>query len=407
MLCKPSPFVEQWIESVDDLDPEGRHPDVQIAGLDADRRKAGRPDRSAALARYGCVVPVVDVATLAERWPVDGLERVERCPACGSTDRRVLYAGLRDRSYRSAPGEWLLFRCDRCECAYLDPRPDTRTAALAYRTYYDGGSAPLTTAPTHGWRRLRRALRNGYLNANYGYALSPAVTVGRTIVPLLPRYRELADEHVRHLRARDGHPRILDVGCGEAQFLIDMQSLGWAIEGIEPNAEAVAVARARGVPTRHGNLHEQSLDPRSFDAITFRLVLEHMRDPVSALAKCHRSLKPGGTLWIATPSLNADAHRIFGRDWIHLEPPRHVVLYTSAGLTRLLRNVGFEVNEVRPLRQARWSFRLSQALARGLAPFENAPPLSSRLALHARLTDMNALRQPERADVIVIIARAV
>jgi SAM-dependent methyltransferase len=352
-------------------------------------------------------VPVADVPALAERWPVEGLERVERCPACGSTDRSALYTQLRDRSYRSAPGEWSLFVCDRCQCAYLDPRPDTRTAAFAYRTYYDGSSAPPTRAPAHGWRRLRRALRNGYLNSNYGYTLSPAARLGRIVVPLLPRYRELADEYVRHLRARDGHPRILDVGCGEGEFLAEMQSLGWTAQGIEPNADAVAVARARGVPTMHGHLHEQSLEPGSFDAISFRLVLEHMRDPASALSECHRSLKPGGVLWIATPSLNAEAHRRFRRDWIHLEPPRHVVLYTMAGLTRLLRSVGFEVAGVRPLRQARWSFRLSQALARGLPPFDNAPPLSGRLALLARLADLGALRHPETADVIVLIARAV
>jgi len=319
----------------------------------------------------------------------------------------MLYTQLRDRSYRSAPGEWSLFLCDHCQCAYLDPRPDARTAALAYRTYYDGGPAAAAPAPTQGWRKVRRALRNGYLNSKYGYALSPALGVGRAVVPLVPRYRELADEHVRHLAARKGSPRILDVGCGEGQFLAEMQSLGWVAEGIEPNADAVAVARGRGVPTLHGHLHEQSLEPSSVDAVSFRLVLEHLRDPVSALSDCRRCLKPGGILWIATPSLDAETHRVFGQDWIHLEPPRHVVLFTVAGLTRLLRGVGFEVAEVRPLRQARWSFRLSQALARGLAPFENAPPLTGRLALLARLADLRALRQPERADVIVLIARAV
>jgi hypothetical protein len=105
--------------------------------------------------------------------------------------------------------------------------------------------------------------------------------------------------------------------------------------------------------------------------------------------------------------LDAEAHRVFGRDWIHLEPPRHVVLFTLAGLSRLLSNVGFPVSEVRPSRQARWSFRLSHALAQGLAPFDNAPPLSGRLALQARLADLTALRRTEKADVIVLIARAV
>jgi 2-polyprenyl-3-methyl-5-hydroxy-6-metoxy-1,4-benzoquinol methylase len=339
-------------------------------------------------------------------WPAEGLERVERCPACGASSRHLLYGSLTDRSYRSAPGEWSLFRCGRCTCAYLDPRPDERTAPIAYRTYYDGiQSARRDQAAARGWPRFRRALRNGYLNSRYGYRLSPASRAGRFFVPLLPEHREMADESVRHLRLRHGQPRILDVGCGEGEFLAEMQSSGWSVKGIDPSAEAVATARARGVPATTGTLSDRALEPRSFDAITFRLVLEHLRDPVAALTLCRRALRPQGVLWIATPSLDAEAHRVFGKDWIHLEPPRHAVLYTAPALIGLLSHIGFDVVEVRPSRHAAWSFRLSHALACGLAPFENAPPLSRRLALRAALADLRARRDPKLADLIVVIAR--
>ena len=348
----------------------------------------------------------VEASFVAGEWPADGLECVERCPACGVTSRRLLYGDLTDRSYRSAPGCWSLFRCGDCSCAYLDPRPDERTAALAYRTYYDDASPPREQLPQLGWRRFRRALRNGYLNSKYGYRLNPASSVGQLVVPLLPRYRELADEHVRHLRLPEGDPRILDVGCGEGEYLAEMRSLGWSVEGLDPSADAVAIAQARGVRARKATLSEAPLDPASFDAITFRLVFEHLRDPVTALTECRRALEPRGVLWIATPSLESEAHRVFGRDWIHLEPPRHAVVYTVSALTRLLRRTGFEIVSVRPSRQARWSFRLSEALAQGLSPFENAPPLSRRSSLRAALADLKALRRPEKADVVVVVARA-
>jgi SAM-dependent methyltransferase len=350
-------------------------------------------------------VSTVEASFVAGEWPAQGLERVERCPACGGTSRRLQYADLTDRSYRSAPGRWSLHRCGDCSCAYLDPRPDEATSALAYRTYYDAAAPPPEQA-RRGWRRFRRALRNGYLNAGYGYRLSPALGVGRLAVRLLPRYRELADEHVRHLRLPEGRPRLLDVGCGEGEFLAEMQSLGWSAEGLDPSAEAVATAQARGVRARQATLSEARLEPGSFDAITFRLVFEHLRDPVSALGECRRALKAGGVLWIATPSLDSEAHRVFGRDWISLEPPRHAVLYTASALSRLLVATGFEILAVRPSRQARWSFRLSAALAQGRPPFENAPALSRRLALRAALADLKALRRPERADVVVVIAQA-
>jgi SAM-dependent methyltransferase len=351
-------------------------------------------------------VSTVEASFVAGEWPADGLERVERCPACGATSRRLLYADLTDRSYRSAPGRWSLHRCGDCSCAYLDPRPDAATSPLAYRTYYSDAAPPQEEDSRRGWRRFRRALRNGYLNSRYGYRLGPASVVGPLVVLLLPRHRELADEHVRHLRLPEGRPRILDVGCGEGEFLAEMQSLGWSVEGLDPSAEAVATAQARGVPASKATLSEARLEPGSFDAITFRLVFEHLRDPVTALAECRRALKPGGVLWIATPSLDSEAHRAFGRDWIGLEPPRHAVVYTAPALSRLLTAAGFEIVAVRPSRQARWSFRLSAALAQGRRPFENAPPLSRRLALHAALADLQALHSPERADVVVVLARS-
>jgi 2-polyprenyl-3-methyl-5-hydroxy-6-metoxy-1,4-benzoquinol methylase len=225
-------------------------------------------------------------------------------------------------------------------------------------------------------------------------------------VSLSPRYREMADEHVRHLALRSGRPQILDVGCGEGEFLRVMESAGWLARGLDLSGEAVAVACGRGVRASQGTLAQASLQPSSFDAITFRLVFEHLRDPVAALAECRRALKPHGLLWIATPSLDAAAHRVFGRNWIHLEPPRHVVLYTASALVGLLTDAGFDVVDRRPLRQARWSYRLSDALAQGLSPFENAPSLTHRLALNAAIADLIALRRPETADVVVLIARA-
>jgi 2-polyprenyl-3-methyl-5-hydroxy-6-metoxy-1,4-benzoquinol methylase len=354
------------------------------------------------------VLPVstTNIPAVAGEWPAEGLEQVERCPACASSKRSTLYDDLTDRSYRSAPGRWRLFRCETCSCAYLDPRPDRRTAPLAYSTYYDSEPESREDGDRVGWRRLRRALRNDYLNSKYGYRLTPAASAGRFLVPLLPSHREMADEHVRHLHLPAGRPQLLDVGCGEGAFLAEMQSLGWSVHGLEPTAEAVASAQARGVPVTRGTLSEESLDDGSFDAITFRLVFEHLGDPLTTLTACRRALKVGGVLWIETPSLESRGHRTFGRDWIHLEPPRHAVVYTASALTRLLTRVGFETLAVKPVRHARWSFRMSAALAHGLPPFENAPRLSRSWALRAVRANLEALVRPVAADVIVVVARA-
>jgi SAM-dependent methyltransferase len=196
------------------------------------------------------------------------------------------------------------------------------------------------------------------------------------------------------------------VGCGEGEFLAEMQAAGWSVEGVETSSEAVDLARGRGVPVTLGTVTTMSLDRASFDAITFRLAFEHLRDPVPALQACRRALKPDGRIWIATPNLDSEGHRRFGEHWINLQPPRHPVMYTPESLARLLSDTSFEVVELRSSPQARWSFRMSAALAQGAAPFAQAPPLGSRLALGARLADLRARRRPETADIMILIAQA-
>jgi SAM-dependent methyltransferase len=341
----------------------------------------------------------------APDWPREGLERVSRCPTCDSPARHLLYSNLVDRSYSCAPGHWNLFRCDGCSCAYLDPRPDQQTVHLAYASYYDGSDARLPGEPTGALRRLRRALRNGYLNSRYGYDVKPASRLGPLVALLSPRHRETADEHVRHLRKPGRQARLLDIGCGEGEFLADMQALGWSVEGIEPTDEAVAIARKRSVPVVQGTLADVDLADASFDAVTFRLVFEHLREPFAALQACRRALKPGGVLWIATPNLASEGHRLFGEYWIHLQPPRHPVVHTPDSAMHLLARSGFELAALLPSRQATWSFRMSAALAQSLPPFANPPPLPARLALRARLANLRALRQPEMAEIVILVAR--
>src|SRR4029453_931209 len=167
---------------------------------------------------YGWCVRATTPAPSLDDWPAHGLERVDGCPACGSVERSLLHGGITDRSYLCAPGRWDLYRCGDCASAFLDPKPTRQTVALAYRNYYEdapdaAGARP--PAAEHGWRHLRRAIRNGYLNVRFGYRLVPAWRPGRVLVPLLPRQRERADEHVRHLSLPPGRPRLLDAGGGE------------------------------------------------------------------------------------------------------------------------------------------------------------------------------------------------
>jgi SAM-dependent methyltransferase len=298
-----------------------------------------------------------------------------------------------------------VFACEACGSAYLDPRPTTAAAHLAYASYWD--SQPQTAHTTSLVRRARVALRNGYLNRRYGYSLRPASALGPLLVPLLPRRRRMADELVRRLHDVPGGGRLLDVGAGDGSFVATMRSGGWRAEGVEPSRDGVRLAAERGIELHAGSFPDDlATAPASLDAVTFRLVLEHLPDPVTALSAAREALRPGGTLWIATPSIEARAHQRFGRDWILLEAPRHRVIFAPTALVQLLHRLGFEDVAMTSSPQAQWSFRLSAAIARGLPPFQSPPPLPRRLTLQARAADLEALVRPSYADVVVVTARA-
>jgi 2-polyprenyl-3-methyl-5-hydroxy-6-metoxy-1,4-benzoquinol methylase len=324
------------------------------------------------------------------------VERVERCPICGGDGRAPLHRAVTDGVYGVAPGTWDLHRCTTCGGAFLDPRPTQATIGEAYATYYTH-AAPQAEAPSHG---LRRAIRNGYVNARYGYALKPANPLGRAVVPLVPPLRIDTDRLFRHLPKG---ARVLDVGCGNGDWVAQAQSVGWQADGIDPDEEAVAAARQAGLHVTTQSLHQLT---GPYDAITLSHVIEHVPDPRQTLEAVHALLRPGGTIWLATPNLASIGHRVFGRHWRGLEAPRHLVLFDAPALRHALASAGFtHVEQHRTPPRARFMFTQSASIAAGRLPYDDPVQLPTRIARRATVADAFALVAPTTGEELVLSAR--
>jgi SAM-dependent methyltransferase len=342
----------------------------------------------------------------SEDWPRSELEEVASCPVCESSDRLLLHESLTDRVFGAAPGRWRLVRCTGCAAAYLDPRPTEASIGRAYETYYTHGSAGVSSPELTGARRL---LLNSYLNARLGYELRPALPFGGMLEALVPLRTAIAARELRHQRGNPGG-RLLDVGAGDGAFVAQLRRVGWDAEGIDPDPSAVAVAREHGVPMTLGTLADPSLVAGGFDAVTMSHVIEHLHDPGRELRRIHRLLRPNGRLWIATPNLEALGHRLFRRDWMPLDPPRHLVLFTRSSLDHLLRRAGFEPEpRPRPAPVAWQTFPQSAAIRAGQPrPTEIDPASASpSLRTRAKIADRLGHRSPGRAEELVVIARRV
>lgn len=200
---------------------------------------------------------------------------------------------------------------------------------------------------------------------------------------------------------------MLDVGAGAGAFVALMRDAGWDAEGIDPDPESVRAARLSNARVACATVEDVLAEGReeTFDAITMNHVIEHLHDPPAVLETCRRLLKPGGVLWIATPNLDSEGHLRFGRDWVHLDPPRHLVLFTTASLKAALVSAGFGDTRLLLTRsmRPRWSFLASAAIAQAESPGSPQAMLrAKRLVLAARL----ALRfHPSRTEEIAMTAR--
>ena len=284
----------------------------------------------------------------ALEWPQNGLESVPCCPVCGEEKRKRLHTNMTDRVYFCAPGEWSLFQCKSCASAYLDPRPNIETIGMAYETYHthESFSAPSRTFSD----KLKLKLRNGYFNYRYGTKLYPENRLGIIAAFFMRNRRKVLDLTLRHLPKAKLGSSLLDLGCGNGYFLSYARNAGWDVVGVDLDPKAVSVATQNGLDVRLGSIDIIDSSKEQFDVITLSHVIEHVHQPIDVLNACYKLLKPGGFLWIETPNIESEGHRIFGRYWRGLEPPRHLVLFTYKSLLNTLTKVGYAEVELQPYR---------------------------------------------------------
>ena len=135
--------------------------------------------------------------------------------------------------------------------------------------------------------------------------------------------------------------RALDVGCGRGDLGAELHARGWSVDGVDPSADACAVARRRGIDARQGVLGALDPLPGNYDAVIFQHCLEHVVDPRADLVLAYRLLRPGGRVIVTLPNWGSWQRRRFRDRWFPLELPRHRTHFTRRGLRAALEQAGF------------------------------------------------------------------
>ena len=248
------------------------------------------------------------------------------CSFCGDQGN-PLYSGMIDWLF-GVPGEWAMRACPRCDVIWLDPQPCKEDIPGLYQRYITHGAPPERT-----WFGRMQADVSRCVLSRAGYPVDPATGLLPHLLAHLPAAKRDAILSVSTLPPAAG-ATLLDVGCGNGDFITRMRDMGWKVFGVDPDPAAVAFGRSQGLNIFTGMIEDVPLTP-SYDAIVLNHVIEHVDDPVALLRECRTRLKPDtGRLVIATPNLNSFGHRSFKKFWRGLEVPRHFTVFSVREIGR-------------------------------------------------------------------------
>lgn len=134
---------------------------------------------------------------------------------------------------------------------------------------------------------------------------------------------------------------VLDFGAG----------LGWLLDEIDaPCCEAVEISpqAVEHLTKLRYTVYSDLADVKSsmFDVVIAHHVIEHLVDPLYAMNHMRRILKPYGTLVLATPDFASPCAKRFGENYRMLHDKTHCSLFTLESGTRMLRDLGFKIQDV-------------------------------------------------------------
>lgn len=180
--------------------------------------------------------------------------------------------------------------------------------------------------------------------------------------------------YIQKFAALEGK-RVLDVGCGGGILSESLAAQGARVKGIDMGAAPLEVARLHllesGLQVDYEQIQVEHLAdaaPESYDLVTCMEMLEHVPDPASVIAACHKLVKPGGMVFFSTLNRNPKSwlFAIVGAEYVLQMLPKGTHDYAKfirpSELGRWIRDAGLELRDLcgmtyNPLTQ---SYRLNQ-----------------------------------------------
>lgn len=226
---------------------------------------------------------------------------ITSCPVCQSNRLYYLFSVA---GYR-------VVRCRDCDLLMSNPQPSDEDLARIYgENYFVLGESEESQRHVD---YLKQSTADLYLD-------------------LLERYRG------------QGPGRLLEIGCGQGDFLVRAAARSLEVTGVEYSSHACDVARRKlshvaGAEIICGEITSLPAE-QQYDVCVFCDVIEHVRDPCLFLERVYNLLSPGGVVFVATPTLDSWSARVLKSRWMEFKA-EHLFYFKSSTLQTLLIESGF------------------------------------------------------------------
>jgi 2-polyprenyl-3-methyl-5-hydroxy-6-metoxy-1,4-benzoquinol methylase len=230
------------------------------------------------------------------------------CIVCNSNKSSILTRKVRYKQ------DCTIVRCNKCGFVFMNPQPTDKELGLYYKHKYRlhyGCSVP-----------DKKYKKESKEKANQRYSL------------------------LKNIFFKKG--ALLEVGCGDGEFLKKCESFFNSVEGVEPGETFLNHCREKQNLKMYDNL--KNISSKKYDYIVLFHVLEHVKDPLLMLSNLSKLLNEKGKIIIEVPNeKNFWLHTPWAKESFLYEffQPAHLWYFDNISIRKLIRkSKKFHVNKI-------------------------------------------------------------